>query len=161
MARILRISEEMVRRHTRAGRFQRTEKKEYDVEQVVQAYIDVIENKEGDKSLTDERTRLTRYQADRAYLELQEKRHELWPVRICMMFFSEVVKSAQNELLALKNNIKMDYPDIDDNLLIYIDKRIREALERASEANTPHGLSNAVESWTRGDVETPTDIEGE
>jgi phage terminase Nu1 subunit (DNA packaging protein) len=157
VAEILDISEDMVRKYARSGVFVRLGKNLYDLKQCVKAYY----SPDTEPGLTEERTRLTKYQADKTYLELQEKRRELWPVRICLMYFSEVVKAAQNELLALKNNIKMDYPDIEDQVLIYIDTKIREALEHASSANTPHGLQGAVETWAGGDVETAAEVEGE
>ncbi|MBN1534556.1 MAG: hypothetical protein JXA20_17920 [Spirochaetes bacterium] len=157
LAYILDLSEEMVRRHSRAGRFIRDADKKFEVRQAVQAYFEMQHDSQLEPGLTEERTRLTKYQADKTYLELQEKRRELWPVRICLMYFSEVVKSAQQELLSLKNEVKMEYPDIEDKVLIYLDAKIREALERAAHRGAPPDLAKAVNDWNTGDNDSADD----
>jgi len=59
----------------------------------------------GELSLTDERTRLTKYQADLAQIELKKARGELLNTEEAMKYWSEVVMACRQRLLGFPTRL--------------------------------------------------------
>ncbi len=104
IARLLKLSERRVQQLVKDGILPRPVKGEYDAINCVHAYIDYLKkliSGSGELSLTDERTRLTKYQADLAELDLRRAHGEVIGTEDAMRIWSEVVMAVRQRLLAL------------------------------------------------------------
>ena len=104
IARLLKLSERRVQQLVKDGILPRPVKGEYGAIDCVHAYIDYLKkliSGSGELSLTDERTRLTKYQADLAELDLRRAHGEVILTREAMRLWSDVVMAVRQRLLGL------------------------------------------------------------
>lgn len=104
IAQLLKLTERRVQQLVKDGVLPRPVKGHYDPVLCVHAYIDYLKKQisgSGEISLTDERTRLTKYQADLAEIELQKARGEMIPSKRAMAVWGVVAQNIRHKLLAI------------------------------------------------------------
>jgi hypothetical protein len=115
-------------------------KSQYDPIACVHAYIDYLKRLiagSGELSLTDERTRLTKYQADIAQLQFQKSKGELISTNRAGQVWGEIVSSVRARLLGLPTKlapviaIGSSIPEIKECL----ETAIHEVLNELTEPN--------------------------
>jgi hypothetical protein len=108
IAQLLQISERRIQQLARDNILPRPIKGQYDAVQCVHGYIDYLKKLamgNGELSLTDERTRLTKYQADLAEIELKKAHGELIQSKIAMAMWAEVITAVRQRLLGLPTRL--------------------------------------------------------
>ena len=108
IAALLKLSERRIQQLVKDGILPRPIKSQYDPIACVHSYIDYLKKLitgSGELSLTDERTRLTKYQADLAELELKKAQGVLINTRHAMQLWGEVVTSSRQRLLGLPTRL--------------------------------------------------------
>jgi phage terminase Nu1 subunit (DNA packaging protein) len=133
IATLLKLSERRVQQLVKDSILPRPVKGMYDPIACVHAYIDYLKKLaagNGELSLTDERTRLTKYQADLAEIELRKAHGELIGTKKAMQLWGEVVTSTRQRLLGLPTRLasivaqQKSIPEIKD----IIENAIQEVL---------------------------------
>lgn len=162
LGRMLGITDRQVQKHARDGLFDKTGRGQYNVDDCVAAYIRFLkESLKGDsESLTKERTRLVRAQADQAELDLEVSRGNNLPLDIIKSFWQSVLGSVRSKMLAVSSTIKTNYPHLENDVIVSIDNTIRDALTEASQTGIPASLSKRLEQYA-GDVATTPEDDGE
>jgi phage terminase Nu1 subunit (DNA packaging protein) len=127
LAELLKISDRMVRKHSRSGLFRKLERGKYDLRECVRAYIKMSRknNKSDQAGLNEERARLTKLQADKVKYELEILHNKYWPLDLIKMTWQTIVKSSSVKILGITNIIKRDIPGIENKVLLKIDEIIR------------------------------------
>jgi len=108
ISQLLKLTERRVQQLVKDGILPRPVKGEYDAIGCVHGYIGYLKKLamgNGELSLTDERTRLTKYQADLAEIELKKAHGELLNTKEAMTQWSEVVMSCKQRLLGLPTRL--------------------------------------------------------
>jgi len=108
IAQLLKITERRIQQLVHDGILPRPEKGNYDAIDCVHAYIDYLRRLvagSGELSLTDERTRLTKFQADREDLELQKAKGRLIDSRKAKAAWGEVITATRQRLLGLPSRL--------------------------------------------------------
>jgi len=90
----------------------------------------------------DERTRLTRLQADKVDLELKVLRGENWPINEVKRFWQSILQTIKSQLLSLASILKIKFPELEQHQIIYIDTFIREMLLNVSQTGIPCSLEH-------------------
>jgi len=159
---LLEISDRMIRKHAKTGLFQKIEKGKFDLKKSVQAYIKMSrENNKSDQAgLTEERRRLTRLQADKVKYELEILRKENWPIDIIKETGQSIVKTSSVKLLSITHEIKRENPEIENKILLSIDKIIRKILTDIGNIGIPTKLRKHLEQHTKN-VDPSPEPEGE
>ena len=104
---ILGLTDRQIQKHAAAGIFKRSGRGLYPLAATVRAYIAFIkQNTRGDaESLTAERTRLTRAQADQAEMENKTLTGELIPVAEIETIWTAIVLHVRNGFLNLAGKL--------------------------------------------------------
>lgn len=108
VAQLLKLTERRVQQLVRDDILPRPVKGLYEPVACVHAYIDYLKKQisgAGEISLTDERTRLTKFQADLAEIELAKARGELVQSKRAMTAWGEVVQALRQKLLAIPTRL--------------------------------------------------------
>ncbi|MFA5424421.1 MAG: hypothetical protein WC374_11255 [Phycisphaerae bacterium] len=159
---MLGITDRQVRNLVKDGVFERTGRGQYDIDSCVFAYIRYLrETLKGDsESLTDQRTRLVRAQADKAELDLEVARGNNLPLDLCGNFMHSILNAVRSRLLAMASTLKTDIPGLDNETVIAIDNHIRDVLSEVSKTGIPANLSRRLAQYV-GDIETAAPDDGE
>ena len=88
----------------------------------------------GRLSLTDERARLSKAQADRVLLELETLRGNLIPVDVLLQTWEPLIAAARSKFLALPSKLKTAIPKLTDSDVKKIQKITRSTLESLANA---------------------------
>ena len=120
LGRMLGITDRQVQKHVHDGLFSKTGRGQYCVDDCVAAYIRFLrESLKGDgESLTEERTRLVRAQADREELDLEIARGNNLPVDIIKTFWQSVIGSVRSRMLAIASTLKTKYPHLENDVIV-------------------------------------------
>lgn len=108
IAQLLKLSERRIQQLVKDGIIPRPVKGEYEPIGCIHGYIDYLKKLaagNGELSLTDERTRLTKYQADLAEIQLKKERGELITSAIAIEAWGRVVSAVRQKLLALSTRL--------------------------------------------------------
>jgi phage terminase Nu1 subunit (DNA packaging protein) len=108
IAQLLKLTERRVQQLVQDGVLPRPQKRMYDPVICVHAYIDYLRKLAtgaGEMSLTDERTRLTKLQADLAEIDLRKATGEMISTRKAMLYWGKVVASVRQRLLGLPTRL--------------------------------------------------------
>jgi len=108
VAQLLKLTERRVQQLVKEGILPRPAKGLYEPVSCVHAYIDYLKKQiagSGEISLTDERTRLIKCQADLAEIELAKAKGELIPSKRAMTLWGEVVQAVRQRLLGLPTRL--------------------------------------------------------
>lgn len=156
------ITARQVQNLTKAGVFERTGRGQYNVDDCVAAYIRHLkEQLKGDsESLTEQRTRLVRAQADQAELDLEISRGNNLPLDLCKSFWQSVLGAVRSKMLSMASSLKTKFPHLETEVVIFIDEFTRDVLNEVSKTGIPANLSRRLERYT-GDVETAAPDDGE
>ena len=121
---------------------------EYDVIQSCKNYVKFLRgtNTSEKLDLTQERTRLTKFQADLALIQLQQARREYWPVALVSRWISTLMTSIRSMLMAISSTIAVDLPHLEKSDIITITDLVRDALEQASKIPIPRDLKKAIDT---------------
>ena len=162
LGKMLGITARQVSNHARDGLFDRTGRGQYCVDDCVAAYIRFLrESLKGDgESLTEERTRLVRAQADREELDLEVARGNNLPIDIIKTFWQSVIGSVRSKMLAIASTLKTKYPHLENDVIVSIDEAIRDALTEASQTGIPSKLSRPLGRYN-GDAPPAEENDGE
>ena len=164
IAQLLKLTERRVQQLVKDGILPRPVQGNYDAIACVHGYIDYLRKLvagSGELTLTDERTRLTKYQADLAERELKKSDGELIDTRRAMKIWAEVVMIVKQRLLGLSSRLaplvatSQSLPEIKER----IDSAIYEVLNEFS--NPDLGRIGRAESGKGGIeiVQTATKID--
>ncbi|MCH7882117.1 MAG: hypothetical protein IIB69_11210 [Proteobacteria bacterium] len=88
----------------------------------------------GRLSLTDERARLSKAQADRVLLELETLRGNLIPADVLLQTWEPLIAAARSKFLALPSKLKTAIPKLTDSDVKKIQKITRSTLESLANA---------------------------
>lgn len=133
ISQLLKLSERRVQQLVKDGILPRPAKGEYDAIACIHSYIDYLKKLaqgNGELSLTEERTRYTKYQADIAEITLRKERGQIIDTQIAMKVWGEVVTSVRQKLLGMPTRLapliatSQSIPEIKDRL----DHAIEEVL---------------------------------
>jgi phage terminase Nu1 subunit (DNA packaging protein) len=162
LGKMLGITERQVRNQAKAGLFDRTGRGQYNVDDCVRAYIRYREEQlKGDsESLTDQRTRLVRAQADTAELDLEIKRGNNIPIDLCKSYWQSVLGAVRSKMLSIPSSLKTKFPHLENDAVVSIDESIRDILSEVSQTGIPSNLSKRLERYA-GDVEAAAEDDGE
>ena len=109
----------------------------YDLAKCVQAYITyqvgLVRSKTGTKE--EEETRWTKLRADKVDLEIRVMNKELIPAEAVGAMLGQVVAAARSKFLALPSSIKTKRPDIDVDVISFVETEIRSVLEEMADAD--------------------------
>lgn len=156
---MLGITSRQVSNHARDGLFERTGRGQYNVDDCVAAYIRFIkESLKGDsESLTEQRTRLIRAQADKAELDLEVARGNNLPLDVIKSFWQSVIGAVRSKMLAIASTLKTKYPHLENDVIVSIDEAIRDALSEASKNGIPANLSRRMDRCSGNAQAAPED----
>jgi hypothetical protein len=108
IAQLIKLSERRIYQLVKDGVLPRPIKGEYDAIGCVHAYIDYLRKAiagNGELSLTEERTRYTKYQADLAQIELKKGLGQLLKTDVAMQHWEKIVIAAKQRLLGLSTRL--------------------------------------------------------
>ena len=108
IAQLIKLTERRVQQLVKEGILPRPIKGLYEPISCNHAYIDYLRKQitgAGELSLTDERTRLTKCQADLAEIELQKARGEMIPSKRAMAAWGGVVQNVRQKLLVIPSRL--------------------------------------------------------
>jgi phage terminase Nu1 subunit (DNA packaging protein) len=108
IAQLLNLTERRIQQLVKDNILPRPVKGYYEPVHCVHAYIEYLKKQisgSGEISLTDERTRLTKYQADLAEIELQKARGEMIPSKRAMSAWGGVVQNVRQKLLVIPSRL--------------------------------------------------------
>jgi phage terminase Nu1 subunit (DNA packaging protein) len=168
IARLLMISERRVQQLANEGVIPRTESRRYNLEESVQAYIQFLQGKNVGRAMADEqidfheeKARLTKIQADKAQLELDEMARSLVKADDVSRQWYNAVADCKGRLLSIPSKAA---PIVAAETSAgackkIIDDLVFEALEELGS----YGNSEREESDPEGDdsVEAATEADGE
>jgi phage terminase Nu1 subunit (DNA packaging protein) len=170
ISRLLMITDRRVQQLAKDGIIPKGENRRYNLEEVVQAYIQYLQGKNVGRGLEDdnaidfhtEKARLTKVQADKAELEYKQACGELVRAEDVSKNWYDMINDCKNRLLSVpsraapivssESNAGMCQQIIDD--------LIRESLEELSEV--AHGVAESGDNTNEGDagVEATTKANG-
>jgi phage terminase Nu1 subunit (DNA packaging protein) len=164
IAQMLKLTERRVQQLVKDGILPRPDQGNYDAINCIHAYIDYLRKLVaggGELSLTDERTRLTKYQADLAERELKKSDGDLLDTRKAMKLWGEIIMVTKQRLLGLSSRLApvvattQSLPEIKER----IDGAIYEVLNELS--NPDLGRIARAEGNRRGNeaVQTASPID--
>jgi phage terminase Nu1 subunit (DNA packaging protein) len=168
IARLLMISERRVQQLANEGVIPRTETRRYNLEESVQAYIQFLQGKNVGRGMADEqidfheeKARLTKIQADKAQLELDEMARSLVKAEDVSREWYNAVTDCKGRLLSIPSKAA---PIVAAETSAgackkIIDDLVYEALEELGS----YGNTEREEVDTEGDdsVEAATEADGE
>ena len=168
IARLLMISERRVQQLANEGVIPRTESRRYNLEESVQAYIQFLQGKNVGRAMADEqidfheeKARLTKIQADKAQLELDEMARSLVKAEDVSREWYNAVTDCKGRLLSIPSKAA---PIVAAETSAgackkIIDDLVYEALEELGS----YGNTEREEVDTEGDdsVEAATEVDGE
>jgi len=108
IAQLLKLTERRIQQLVKDGILPRPIQGNYDAIACTHAYIDYLRRLvagSGELSLTDERTRLTKLQADLAQVELDKQNGDLIKTDIAMKLWGEVITATRQRLLGFPTRI--------------------------------------------------------
>ena len=157
IANLLLLTERRVQQLVKDGILPRPRNGAYEPVPCVRAYIDYQRKLiigTGELSLTDERTRLTKYQADLAEIDLQKARGSLLESKVAMQMWSDVVTTTRQKFLGLSTRLAPTV--IDCKLVAEVKEKIDRAVyEILTELASPDfSAERTGEERTRGDKES-------
>jgi phage terminase Nu1 subunit (DNA packaging protein) len=159
IAQLLKVSDRRVQQLAKDGIIPRPVNGEYDAIPCVQGYVDYlrkIASGSGSLSLTDERTRLTRLQADIADITLRKARGEVIVTRAAMRLWGEIITSSRQRLLGLATRLAPELVNI-ANIPEIKDKIERAIYEILTDFSNPNLVEHArAESDSIGFESLPT-----
>lgn len=123
---------------------------EYDTVEVI-AWMTARNNKKLD--LNEERTRLTKLQADYKELEIKQTKGQLLPVEVMTMIWKKIIVSAKNRILGIRSDVKMKNPKISVEVLDVIQTVCKEALNELSNSKLPDDIIRSMGKYAK-DMET-------
>lgn len=149
LAEMLGITDRMVRKHQAGGLFQKEERGKYNLFECIPAYIRYRdEQHQGDsESLTDQRTRKTRAEADKIELELEILRGRHLPLDLCKTFWQSIEGTVRSKILSITSSLKTKFPHLEKDVVLAIDDHIRDILSEVSKTGIPAKLSRRLEQY--------------
>ena len=166
VATLLKLTERRVQQLVKDGILPRPVKGIYEPIACIHGYIDYLKKLaagNGELSLTDERTRLTKYQADLAELELRKAHGELLETKIAMQLWAEVVSSTRQRLLGLPTRLApvivqlKTIPEIKDT----VENTIQEVLNELANPDLEGIARVEGDSQRPQGLQAPTKAKGE
>jgi phage terminase Nu1 subunit (DNA packaging protein) len=156
------ITARQVQNLTKSGVFERTGRGQYNVDDCVAAYIRHLkEQLKGDsESLTEQRTRLVRAQADQAELDLEVSRGNNLPLDLCKSFWQSILGAVRSKMLSMSSSLKTKFPHIENDVIVFIDDFTRDTLSEVSQTGIPANLSRRLERYA-GDTPSSPEDDGE
>ena len=101
-----------------------------------------------ENTLSTERARLARAQAEKTELEVKQMRGELIPAAVILQNWTPLVGAARQKVLAIKTKIKTQIPNLTDDDLKKVDVICRSALEDLANG----GIPKTTRSTTRAGI---------
>jgi phage terminase Nu1 subunit (DNA packaging protein) len=134
LAEALGLSEPQIFNLARSGVVIKTGRGQYDLARSMRNYYErqLDESVGNPQSLIEQRTRLTRYQADLALLQLQQARRDYLPLAICVSYFQRIMISIKSQLMAIPSEIGTQFPGVEREAIMEIGEIIRRALSDAA-----------------------------
>ncbi len=163
VAQLLKLTERRVQQLVQDGVLPRPVKRAYDPVACVHAYIDYLRRLAlgaGEMSLTDERTRLTKLQADLAEIELRKAKGDMIDSRKAMKSWGGVVSAVRQRLLGLPTRLA---PVVAARSIPQAKERLEIAIhEVLQELSDPDLVSLGKIEYARGEEDLFTQMdEGE
>ena len=156
---MLCITDRQIRNHAKDGLFKRTKDGRYNAEQCVPAYIRYLKKhlKGNTESLTDQRTRLVKVQAEKAQLDYDIARQKNLPLDLCISFWKSILNSVRSKILSISSSLKTKYPHLEKDIIIAIDDMLRESLMEVSDSGIPTSLSKRLGRYHVGSASAAPD----
>lgn len=147
LADILELSEPQIFNLARSGVVVRVEKGKYDLPRSMKNYFESkLDDATGNpESLIEQRTRLTRYQADLAHIQLLTARTQNFPAALVWQWLGKLFAGLRSQLLAIPSSIAVNLPHIEKSDVLAIDDLIRDALTECGRMPIPRELEKAVD----------------
>lgn len=122
------------------------ESNKYETVEVI-AWMTARNNKQLDYN--EERTRLTKLQADYKDLEVKQTKGELLPVEVMTMIWKKIIVSAKNRILGIRSDVKMKNPKISVEVLDVIQAVCKEALNELSNSKLPDDIIRSMGKYAK------------
>lgn len=135
LGRILGVSDRAIRRLHDRGIIPKTARSEYVLEEGIQAYCEHLRTvaagrggEDAQLSLSQERARLAKEQADREALKNARSRGELVEVQAVEKEWSDILRTARSRILAVPSRLSSRIGHLSQSDIRQIDDEIRMAL---------------------------------
>jgi phage terminase Nu1 subunit (DNA packaging protein) len=136
LAKLIGVEQRTVRRLSQEGVVVRSKRGRYLRDASVRAYCECLRSAAAGRSdseaLTGERVRLVKLQADRAELDLAERRNELFAAAEVKDIQTKIARAVRGVLLALPARIGSRVPALSVRDVSRIDDEVRDALTELS-----------------------------
>ena len=158
LAEMLGITDRMVRKHQSDGLFQKEARGKYNLFECIPAYVRYRDElHQGDsESLTDQRTRKTKAEADKIELELEILRGRHLPLDLCKTFWQSIEGTVRSKLMSISSSLKTKFPHLEKEVILAIDDHIRDTLSEVSKTGIPPKLSRRLAQYA-WDAEAPAE----
>jgi len=108
VAEMLNLSAQQVRNHVNDGVIPQISRGEYDMQAAVHGYISFLRKRadgQGSITLVDQRTRLTKAQANLAEIALEEQKGKLLRAKVAEQVWTKIIYAARQRMLAIPTKI--------------------------------------------------------